>query len=156
MLRDRRRVRAATSWRTMSAALVVCVAAVCSLDLGSAAFTTQTDSVGNSIGSGSVVQPAVAATMTLNVTPLLTCKVVLTWAASSTPGVTDYEVVRVVKATSAVSAGPWTVTGLTYTDNPVPLQLTGNQYEWRVRAVLGTWTSGWIAGTADNVLACLL
>ena len=69
---------------------------------------------------------------------------------------TSYEVVRVRAATGLVDFGPWTVATTSTIDNPVPLQLIGNQFEWRVRSILSSWRSAWQPATNTNLLGCLL
>ena len=127
------------------------------LKTSDAAFVATTSNDDNAITALTVAPPtAVDAVMSLNVLPLLTCRVELSWVASTTPGVTGYEIVRVVAATGAVDAGPWTVAGTSTVDDPVPLQLLASSYEWRVRTILDTWRSDWQPATPDFMLACLL
>jgi hypothetical protein len=138
-------------------AIVVCAAAFARLPVSGAAFVAHTSSDGNGVAALSVAPPGnVTATMTVNILPLLTCRVSLSWTASTTPDVNGYEIVRVVASSGAVAAGPWTTTGLTFIDNPVPLQLIGSAYEWKVRAMLSNWRSPWQTAAPDNLLACLL
>lgn len=136
--------------------MVALTAAAWTLPESDSAFTATTHTAG-AVETLTVAPPAnVDATMTTNVLPLLTCKVVVSWEASTTPDVTGYEVVRVVASTGSLSAGPWTTTNLSFVDDPVPLQLIGSAFEWRVRTVHSTWYSDWRSATPDNLLACLL
>jgi hypothetical protein len=130
---------------------------VAQLGLSNAAFTGSTVSAGNDIGALTVAPPpTAAAAMTLNVLPLLTCRVDLSWSASTTPGVTGYEVVRVTASTGVVAAGPWTVAGTAFVDDPVPLQVVSSAFEWRVTALFGSWRSAYTVAIPDNLLICLL
>lgn len=127
------------------------------LATSSAAFTATTVNSGNSVGTLTVAPPTnVEAALTVNLLPLLTCRADITWTASSTPEVTGYEVVRIHVADGTVAAGPWTVTGTSHLDDPVPLQLAGSDYEWHVRSMLNAWGSTWQVAVPDNVAACLL
>lgn len=127
------------------------------LTVAQASFATTTSNTGSSLTALTVAPPtAVSAVMTLNSLPLLTCKVALSWTASTTAAVTSYEVVRVRAATGLVDFGPWTVATTSTIDNPVPLQLIANQFEWRVRSILSSWRSAWQPATNTNLLGCLL
>ncbi len=127
------------------------------LDLAAAIAVTATSSGGSSITAGSVAPPSdVVAVMTANVTPALSCRVAISWTASPSPGVTGYEVVRVVASTGATAAGPWSVTGTAFVDDPVPLASVVNAYEWQVRAVTGGWASPWVAASTTTLVNCLL
>lgn len=126
------------------------------LPVSNAEFTaiTNTD---NAVEALTIAPPTnITATMAANILPLLTCRVTLTWTASTTPDITGYEIIRVVASTGTTAAGPWTTTNLTIVDNPVPLQLIGSAYEWRVRTLHSTWHSTWQPATPNNLLACLL
>jgi hypothetical protein len=130
---------------------------VAQLAVSNAAFTGSTISAGNNIDALTVASPpTVGAAMTLNVLPLLTCRVDLSWSASTTPGITGYEVVRVTASTGLVAAGPWTVAGTNFVDDPVPLQVASSAFEWRVTALFGSWRSAHTVAIPDNLLICLL
>ncbi len=127
------------------------------LEVSSAAFTTTNSNSGNAASTLTVAPPTNGlATMTLNVVPLATCRVAVSWSASPTPDVTSYDVVRVLASNGSVIAGPWTVSGTSLIDNPVPLQVVGSEYAWRIRARLASWRSTWHPATAANQLACLI
>jgi len=127
------------------------------LSESTAAFVDSTSNGSNSLSSLTVAPPTnLKASMTLNILPLLTCRSNITWTASTTAGIDGYEVVRINVSDGSVAAGPWTTTATSYLDNPVPLQLLGNNYEWHVRTLLSSWRSTWETATDINLLACLL
>lgn len=137
------------------AVLVLC--ALAGLDSANAAFVAATGSESNDVAALTIEPPTnVDAAMTGNVLPLLTCRVDLSWDASSTPGIDGYEIVRVDAGTTVIDAGPWTTTLTSFTDTPVPLQLIGSSYDWLVRTTFGSWTSQWAVATPVNLAACLL
>jgi hypothetical protein len=127
------------------------------LHLSDAAFTGSTASLGNDVSALTVMPPTtVDAAMTLNVVPLLTCRVALSWTPSPTPGVTGYEVVRVTAATGIIDGAPSIVAGTSFVDDPVPLQIAASAFEWRVTTLVGTWRSTYAVAVPDNALICLL
>lgn len=131
--------------------------ALVSLDTGAAAPVDTTSNTGNLVSAPVVAAPTnVAAAVSLNVVPLLTCSATVSWSISSPPPGTAFEVRRVVFGTSTVVAGPWPVSGSPYVDSPIPLT-GGAGYEWQVRSVLSNgWTSAWVSAVAPNRLLCLL
>jgi hypothetical protein len=134
-----------------------CAAMLMSSPVGGAAFTSSTSNPASTMSTLVVTPPTnVVGAMSLNFVPVGTCRVALTWTASTTPGVSGYEVVRVRASTGVVEAGPFTVAGTSYVDNPVPLQLIGSAYEWRVRSIRSSWRSAYQPATASNLAACLL
>jgi hypothetical protein len=101
-----------------------------------------------------VTPPAAASAVVTAVASPPSCRAELAWPASPTPGVTGYEVERIVAAGGAVEAGPWTVTATAHVDEPVPLRPLVDAPAWRVRAVRGGWRSAWVTAAADDELAC--
>lgn len=126
------------------------------MPVSSAAFVATTVNPGNGASTLAVAPPgSVTATLSLNVLPP-SCRASLAWTASTTPGVTGYEIVRLDMPSETVVGGPWTTAGLTRVDTPVPLWLLGGSDEWRVRSVFGTWRSSWATATVSNPLLCLI
>lgn len=141
----------------LSFMLIACLTFLFRSGTSQGAFVTTTINSANSVTTLTVAPPtAASADMSLNILPLGTCKSNIHWTASVTSGITGYEVVRVRISDGGVDAGPWTTMSTSYLDNPVPLQLPGNSYEWHIRTMLSTWRSQWVTAAANNSLACTL
>lgn len=147
--------------RARTASVTVAVAAlflgVGTLDTGSAAPVALTSNPANAITARTIDPPTdVAATLGLNVLPLLTCNATITWTPSTLPDIDGYEVRRVTEGTGAV-AGPWTSAGPPYVDGAAPVIAGLYGYEWQVRSVVSSgWKSEWVTAVVDNALLCLL
>ena len=147
--------------------VVAATLGIATLDTGAAAPTAQTVNVGNVITAASVLPPSeVATTLTLVVPPvqlppvLPYCTADITWTASASPGVTAYEIRRVLVGTDTQVGTSWIESGAppptTTTDSPVPLVIVANSFGWQVRALVDTWHSDWATATVTNSVLCLL
>lgn len=144
--------------RTVLAVALVMLATsqLLTLDAAGAGFRDTTVNIDNAVEALAVEPPTdVSGSTTLNLLPLATCRVHITWTASDTPEVASYEVVRLY---DSVEDERWDVDpDVTETEDTVSAELVESKYRWELRTRRASWSSSWVDATPpDFLLICLL